>query len=87
MIERIEAFLKTGRREPAQKPRVETEARHGPLSLDTEVTAQFKCDAATRAFFQFVIGEHFHFTAHLQHFRRTHSVHLWRPSARMGGRI
>lgn len=42
----------------------------GELTLDTRVDSSYKCDARTRAFFQSVIGPRFHFTAHLQQFRR-----------------
>jgi hypothetical protein len=74
LVDRIEGFLKTGRvkSKPAKaasssKP---AKTRRGPIRLDTPVTKQFKCDAETRAFFKSAIGEHFHFTAHVQQFRR-----------------
>jgi hypothetical protein len=74
LVARIEAFLKTGRRDAAARPRPRTKSaaaiRTDPLTLDTVVTDNFKCDAETRAFFKSAIGDHFHFTAHLQQFRR-----------------
>ncbi|WP_323493293.1 DUF6434 domain-containing protein [Undibacterium sp. CCC3.4] len=40
------------------------------FGLDEPIGPNYKCDAETRAFFESVIGPHFHFTAHLQRFRR-----------------
>jgi hypothetical protein len=42
------------------------------FGLDEQIGSNYKCDAETRAYFESVIGPHFHFTAHLQRFRRTH---------------
>jgi hypothetical protein len=73
LVQRIEKYLTTGKREaPARKPAKAARAttRSGPITLKTVVTDDYKCDAETRAFFQSVIGDHFHFTAHLQQFRR-----------------
>ena len=39
---------------------------------DEPIGRNYTCDAETRAYFESVIGPHFHFTAHLQRFRRTH---------------
>jgi hypothetical protein len=74
LILRIEKFLRTGRRTsktPRKATRLENR-QQGPITLDAAVTTAFKCNSATREFFQSVIGEHFHFTAHLQQFRREH---------------
>jgi hypothetical protein len=38
--------------------------------MTTPVTDCYRCSAETRAFFKSVIGDHFHFTAHLQQYRR-----------------
>jgi SAP domain-containing new25/Domain of unknown function (DUF6434) len=75
LVARIEAFLTTGRRdpEPGRAPartRSHAAERMRPITLDTRVTDDYKCDAETRSFFKSVIGKHFHFTAHLQRFRR-----------------
>jgi hypothetical protein len=75
VVARIEAFLETGRcdvreRSARARGRSAVTMRCGPITLDTVVGDDFKCDAETRAFFKSVIGEHFHFTAHLQQFRR-----------------
>ncbi len=75
LVARIEEFLKTGRRDPAPtkaraRKKSAAAARSGPITLDTVVGDDFKCDAETRDFFKSVIGDHFHFTAHLQQFRR-----------------
>lgn len=43
------------------------------ITLETRVGPDYKCDAKTRAFFESVIGPHFHFTAHLQRFRRANT--------------
>ena len=73
LVGRIESFLDTGTVEAAP-PRRRTgrtpPPREGPLTLSTPVTERFQCDAETRAFFKSVIGDHFHFTAHLPRFRR-----------------
>jgi isopentenyldiphosphate isomerase len=42
----------------------------GEITRDTPIGPNYKCNATTRAFFESVIGSHFHFTAHLQQFRR-----------------
>lgn len=42
------------------------------LAPDAPIGDTYKCDAETRAFFEQLIGPHFHFTAHLQRFRREH---------------
>ena len=72
VIERVRAHL-AGRPTPAGGGPAAVKAR-GPrrLALDEPVGADYKCDAETRAFFESVIGPHFHFTAHLQRFRRNH---------------
>jgi hypothetical protein len=74
LARRVETFLKTGRRTPKAPTKTSrrSDRQDGPITLDAPVTQAFKCDAATRAFFQSVIGEHFHFTADLQKFRRDH---------------
>ncbi len=72
LLRRIDLFLRTGRRpktRAASAPRRGAK-RPGPLTVRTVVGDDFRCDAGTRAFFKSVIGEHFHFTAHLQQFRR-----------------
>jgi SAP domain-containing new25/Domain of unknown function (DUF6434) len=53
----------------------DVKAPGGPrkITLDTPIGPDYKCDAATRAFFESVIGPHFHFTAHLQRFRRANT--------------
>lgn len=73
IIRRIEFFLKTGK--TAAKPeqprkRSKASARVGPITMQRKVTDDFKCDKETRKFFKSMIGDHFHFTAHLQQFRR-----------------
>jgi SAP domain-containing new25/Domain of unknown function (DUF6434) len=73
LMGRIESFLATGYRAPAAaSPRALSErgVRPDRLAVDAPVTAAFKCDDRTRAFFKSVIGDHFHFTAHVQQFRR-----------------
>jgi SAP domain-containing new25/Domain of unknown function (DUF6434) len=70
LIARVEAFLQ-GQEQPATPVRRGRAAeRTGPITLATPVTGAFKSDAETRAFFKSVIGEHFHFTAHMQAYRR-----------------
>jgi hypothetical protein len=72
LIRRVETFLKTGRRVARTPRKRAARVEAGVITLDAPVTSAFKCDAAARAFFQSVIGDHFHFTAHLQQFRRAH---------------
>ncbi|MDI9330997.1 MAG: DUF6434 domain-containing protein [Alphaproteobacteria bacterium] len=43
------------------------------ITFETRIGPDYKCDANTRAFFESVIGPHFHFTAHLQRFRRANT--------------
>jgi hypothetical protein len=42
------------------------------FDLDEPIGRDYKSDAETRACFESVIGPHFHFTAQLQRFWRTH---------------
>jgi len=71
ILARIEVFLKTGKiGKPKKKKRGKSRAdSEKPLSLDTPVI-NFKSDQKTREFFESAIGPHFHFTAHLNQFRR-----------------
>ncbi|SHM70252.1 hypothetical protein SAMN05192549_102270 [Duganella sacchari] len=81
VVERVRAHL-AERPQPSSKPRaarqVKAPARSLPpggprkLALDQPVGPDYKCDAETRAFFESEIGPHFHFTAHLQRYRRNH---------------
>lgn len=57
----------------AKASRAATGAR--TITLETRIGPDYKCDADTRAFFESVIGPHFHFTAHLQRFRRANTHH------------
>lgn len=43
------------------------------ITFETRIGPDYKCDSNTRAFFESVIGPHFHFTAHLQRFRRANT--------------
>lgn len=73
LVARIEAFLRDGSCEPLAATRARRKkapSRTGPITLKTRVTDDFKSDDETRNFFKSVIGEHFHFTAHLQKYRR-----------------
>jgi hypothetical protein len=79
VIERVRAHL-TGQAQPPSTPRRVRQTKQAPapagtrqLTLETPVGPDYKCDAETRAFFASVIGPHFHFTAHLQRFRRNHA--------------
>ncbi|WP_431819482.1 DUF6434 domain-containing protein [Burkholderia sp. F1] len=77
VIERVRRDLQ-GKSPPTTERIVSRCARAAPagsreLTLDTPIGPDYKCDAATRAFFESVIGAHFHFTAHLQRFRRTNA--------------
>lgn len=77
VIERVRRHLQ-GTSQPVARrpaPRRAKAASAGPreLTLDTPIGPDYKCDAATRAFFESVIGPHFHFTAHLQRFRRANA--------------
>nr|WP_276519528.1 DUF6434 domain-containing protein [Bradyrhizobium elkanii] len=72
IVARIEKFLKDGK-VPVDVPvrkHPKGAKRRGPITMRSRVTEDYKCDDETRAFFKSVIGEHFHFTAHLQQFRR-----------------
>src|SRR5262245_273260 len=78
VLARIEGYLTSGARRASptstsQRRRSRALVRHGPITLDTVVTDDYKCDAETRAFFKANIGDHFHFTAHLQQFRRANA--------------
>ena len=53
---------------PVQKKKTVSAVRK--FGLDEPIGLDYKCDAETRAFFESVIGPHFHFTAHLQRFRK-----------------
>jgi hypothetical protein len=68
--DRIEHFLRTGEA-PRRKRSAESGERdsNGKLTRDTPVR-NYKSDTATRAFFEAEIGPHFHFTAHLNAFRK-----------------
>ena len=75
LVARIEHFLRTGRRPPQSKAPASTGLKTGeqlsqPITLDTPVTAAYRCNAETRAFFKSVIGPHFRFTARMQQYRR-----------------
>jgi hypothetical protein len=71
LVARVEAFLCGDEPPPVVvRPRGGSHRITGPISVDTPVTDAFKSDAVTRAFFKSVIGEHFHFTAHMQAYRR-----------------
>jgi hypothetical protein len=82
VIERVRHHL-SGKAVPALRrpsaPGAGSSAKRAPaagprqITLDTPVGPDYKCDAATRAFFEAVIGPHFHFTAHLQRFRRANA--------------
>ncbi|WP_374562010.1 DUF6434 domain-containing protein [Ideonella sp.] len=74
VIERVRQHLRGG---AIAAPRVAgpAKAARAPagtrtITLETPVGPDYKCDADTRAFFESVIGPHFHFTAHLQRWRR-----------------
>lgn len=77
VIERVRRQLQH-RAQPPQ-PRIATIARQKrvvavrKLGLDEPIGPDYKCDAQMRAFFVSVIGAHFHFTAHLQRFRKAHA--------------
>lgn len=69
--ERIETFLRTGKRQRATTRRTATSsapASSKPLTLDTVIHAGFKCGQRERAFFESVIGSNFRFTVRLQKF-------------------
>ena len=74
VIERVRRQLQ----HRAQPPLAETATSARPkrmatvrkFGLDEPIGPDYKCDAQTRAFFVSVIGAHFHFTAHLQRFRK-----------------
>ncbi|SLM49937.1 conserved protein of unknown function [Nitrospira japonica] len=73
VVSRIERFIRSGKRtglaeSTSIKRRVSTAPRE--LSILTVVGNDFKCDVTARNFFKSVIGEHFHFTAHVNRFRR-----------------
>ena len=76
LVKSVEHYLGTGKRasgpKPAKNPlrRIGRVSPEGPITLETPVTEAYKCDDRTRAFFKSILGEHFHFTAHQQQFRR-----------------
>jgi len=74
LVARIEGYLRGERDAETHSERTRKRSaaaiRSGPITLDTAVTDDYKCDAETRVFFKSMIGKHFHFTAHLQQFRR-----------------
>ncbi|MEU5633650.1 DUF6434 domain-containing protein [Streptomyces rishiriensis] len=73
LILRVEAFLTGAGPKPEASPartRPARAPRTGPITPDTPVGEDFRCNAETRAFFKSVIGDHFHFTAHIQRYRR-----------------
>jgi hypothetical protein len=73
LVARIEMYLTTGtidkKNQPKKSEKSKTKGK-GPITLDSVVTNDYRCNDETRAFFKSVIGDHFHFTAHLQKFRR-----------------
>jgi len=68
----LEAAPAPARARAVAKKRTTASSAPRRLALDAPIGDTYKCDAETRAFFEEVIGPHFHFTAHLQRFRREH---------------
>lgn len=77
VIERVRQHLRGGPvaapREPARAKAARAPAGARTITLETPIGPDYKCDADTRAFFEAVIGPHFHFTAHLQRWRRANT--------------
>lgn len=75
LFERILYFLETGSM-PDVKQNSTKEKRkkltHN-ITPETPVTNAFTCDSTTRAFFEQHIGPHFHFSVHLNSFRKKQS--------------
>ncbi len=69
LVARVERFLDTGERPVLRSPKP-AQRRTGSLTRATLVGNGFKSDVETRAFFKAQIGDRFHFTAHMQAFRR-----------------
>lgn len=77
VIERVRQHLRGGPVaafcEPVPAKAARAPAGPRAITLETPIGPDYKCDADTRAFFEAVIGPHFHFTAHLQRFRRANT--------------
>ncbi len=77
VIERVRQHLRGGpvaaHREPAPAKAARALAGVRTITLETPIGPDYKCDADTRAFFESAIGPHFHFTAHLQRWRRANT--------------
>jgi hypothetical protein len=76
---KIKEFLATGtykqgksgeEGEIASKRPKRTNSLQEPLSVSTIITEGYRSDQAHRAFFQSIIGPHFHFTVHFMNFMK-----------------